>query len=975
MAQPFLGKNYGDTSRTTPARLLGGMAESASQAPIGAQSLAQPALQVVQQIADTFSRPGQGPTVGGPAVLPAPPQIFRGQAPIPASLPRPAEAPFSRTQLPVVGEQKVMPTIVNEPKYAPYVDNMGALARSLASFSPFFESLQQTANNRERIVDEQAKTAGGALARDAAQVGMFSSLQELQKALEKGSAEGLDGYPEMLQRFQAADPRALRYASIGLQDSYIKSNAATLKERISQTRTLLDGRPLESVPANDPEFQRLQTALMFPNGTMGIMPEVFEANRQSLTAIYGSAAADQEKRYGGYKTQKAKQGLTAVQDGNAMALVNGSLPLEQIAANLTNGLDGFYGQSGQTNEEYQKEKEGFAKGFVKAVLGASAGDYGKNKLALSRVPEVLAQVRVGPVADGDKRPFLLDQIGGIAGLYEITKDLQEQVISQQNLNDSLAGREAKEQVEVDIPKVFTPEVLADPAKIDMAERTMLARGRQLYGNNPEMALAYEEAVKKHTSGIRTGYVQPVQEQNEVNLWAEMAQNPSVDFTGRILQLQRSQQIGYSAAKGFLSAQASRNREDNKANYQVLRGLQDDLKKRLEAQYARGGSEGGANLTPNEARQLWQTLGELYKSGDGLIRKSPGQDVTKQLGDLYGNALSKSLPQQQAQAPAGATPENIARGLAGGARGNEQQNAQLRRRAETQPLYGKDRMGQQLDQILSGRPLDESTRRIIRRTGMKPSDFFSRQMQLHGIPLDGETRKRLQELDGGDLVSQVPASGDGLAMVPTSRYLPVAQKLGMQFANTVLNAFAPPAAAAERGIGPFTGSTLGMTGMGGLLGIIRNGEGGWNSVNRGRTGDSSPIASLTAMPIGVVEDMQNRGRVFAVGAYQFTPGVLSRARKEAGLSPNAPMTPENQNRMAMALITGSKRPALSDYIRGKSNDVNAAHWDIASEWAALQAPNGRGVYDGDKGGNMASIPASRVRAALQEARRAYLSGRN
>jgi hypothetical protein len=77
---------------------------------------------------------------------------------------------------------------------------------------------------------------------------------------------------------------------------------------------------------------------------------------------------------------------------------------------------------------------------------------------------------------------------------------------------------------------------------------------------------------------------------------------------------------------------------------------------------------------------------------------------------------------------------------------------------------------------------------------------------------------------------------------------------------------------------------------------------------------------------------------------------------------------------MALITGSKRPALAAYITGKSSSLDAAHWDIAREWAALQAPNGRGVYDGDKGGNRASVSASKVRALLQQARREYTSQR-
>lgn len=164
-------------------------------------------------------------------------------------------------------------------------------------------------------------------------------------------------------------------------------------------------------------------------------------------------------------------------------------------------------------------------------------------------------------------------------------------------------------------------------------------------------------------------------------------------------------------------------------------------------------------------------------------------------------------------------------------------------------------------------------------------------------------------------------------------------------------------------------------MGSLLAMIRSGEGGWNSVNRGVAGDTpGGIGALTSRSIGSLEQLQSRGQVFAVGAYQFTPGVLARARRESGLSPSAPFTPENQNRLAMALITGSKRPALAAYITGKSSSLDAAHWDIAREWAALQAPNGRGVYDGDKGGNRASVSASKVRALLQQARREYTSQR-
>ena len=285
-----------------------------------------------------------------------------------------------------------------------------------------------------------------------------------------------------------------------------------------------------------------------------------------------------------------------------------------------------------------------------------------------------------------------------------------------------------------------------------------------------------------------------------------------------------------------------------------------------------------------------------------------------------------------------------------------------------PLYDKSRIGQQLDEILTDKPLDNATRQIIRRTGLKPSDFFTKQMKLHGVPLTPEIQQKLRTLDGSDLVSQAsPASGEGSGGM--GLILPNVSKA--QRLWDVFNSGTPAArnAPVVPG-GAVIPSSLGA-GSNGLLALIRSGEGSWNSVNRGRAGDSSPI-NLVSMTIGSVEQMQQRNKVFAVGAYQFTPDVLSLARREAGLSPSDLMSPENQNKMAMALIFGSKRPALAAYVTGKSNNLNAAHYDIAREWAALQAPNGRGMYDGDKAGNMASIPAAKVQAMLIRARQEYLS---
>jgi lysozyme len=933
MARPYLGESYGNTDRRTPGRLLGGIPEAASQAPIGTGQLQQPAIQAVQQLVETFSPAGQGATLGGPAQVPTPPQLPQAQSPVISPLPRPVQAPN-----PVVQQ-----SVVQAPSYAPYVDNITPLARSLAGFSTFFEKLTDYGVEQEKQADARAQQQGMALAQEAGQVGAFQSLQELQKRLEKGVAEGAVGYEDMLRRFQAADPRALRYATINLQTAYIDGNVATLKERLLQTKTLLDGRPLESVPASDPEFQRAMTALMFPQGTAHIMPEVWKSRQQQIQATYGSAMADQESRFGGFKTQKAKQSLTAVIDSAGEEIVSGTVPPEQVASKLSLGLNGFFLDSGQTTEEYQKEKQGLVKQLVGATLMASGGNWGRAKVALSRLPEVMAQVTAGPNGE-----LLLDQIGGKAALLEVVQEAQKQVIEQQNLQDGLEQREAREQLQVDLQQMLTPEVLGDPVAVDQTEELMLRRGRELYGSNPEMAAQYEEGVRKHFSGIRAGFVVPTQEKNEVALWAEMAQNPNVDFTDRIMQLQQSGQLSYQAAKGFLQAQSSRNREDNKANYQVLRGLQDDLKKRLEAQFARGNSEGGANLTPNEAKQLWEAMGQLYRQGDEMIRKAPGQDMTTQLGGLYSNALQQSLPQQTPQAPAGATPESINKGLVPGGRGNAQQNAQLRRKAETQPLYSKERMIQQLDGVLTGKPLDDATRNIIRRTGMKPSEFFQRQMQLHGIPVDSDAQKRLQELDGGDLVSRGPAARP-------NPYLASAIRLRDQIATGLLNVVAPPAYAARRDSTPFSGSAS-MGQISGsrvavrsvppqtraLLRTIRFAEGTAHSDGYRTMFTGAKFSDLSRHPRRI--NRSNGLASDAAGAYQF----LSTTWDSVG---GGAMTPERQDMAAIRLVRNrGVDPRLPSGFTRQVADR------LAPEWASFPTMRTGTSYYGQGGKSYAELKA-------------------
>lgn len=156
---------------------------------------------------------------------------------------------------------------------------------------------------------------------------------------------------------------------------------------------------------------------------------------------------------------------------------------------------------------------------------------------------------------------------------------------------------------------------------------------------------------------------------------------------------------------------------------------------------------------------------------------------------------------------------------------------------------------------------------------------------------------------------------------------------------------------------------------GLLGYIYAREGGYESFNRGSAGDSpgSFPGGLTTRSIGDVIGLQKSGQVFAVGAAQFTPGVLDQAMRDAGLTSADQFSPANQDRMATALMMGTKRPALAAYLKGESDNITAAHQGLCQEWAGVVCPNGRGFYDGDSAGNRAAGDVAEVQAALQQTR--------
>lgn len=155
----------------------------------------------------------------------------------------------------------------------------------------------------------------------------------------------------------------------------------------------------------------------------------------------------------------------------------------------------------------------------------------------------------------------------------------------------------------------------------------------------------------------------------------------------------------------------------------------------------------------------------------------------------------------------------------------------------------------------------------------------------------------------------------------------------------------------------------------LANLIAKGEGDWDSVNRGRAGDTpGGIRSITGKSFSqmtVAEVMQLQGsQVFAVGRYQFIPSTLRQAVAFAGVNTSHRFDWRMQDRLFAAILL-HKRPAVAEYLRG-GGDLQLALDSLAHEWASVSYRGG-GSYYGGRGGNQAHITVHEATVALNRGR--------
>lgn len=168
----------------------------------------------------------------------------------------------------------------------------------------------------------------------------------------------------------------------------------------------------------------------------------------------------------------------------------------------------------------------------------------------------------------------------------------------------------------------------------------------------------------------------------------------------------------------------------------------------------------------------------------------------------------------------------------------------------------------------------------------------------------------------------------------------------------------------------------------LSGIIKKAESGnkgYNAYNRGTSGGKilGPVGerNLTSMTIGSIlndmgRDISDRQRLFAVGKYQMIPSTLKDGIKSLGLSTSALYDEKTQELLFSKYLLDKKRPQISAYIKGKTDNLVSAASAAASEWASIADPKtGHSKYGS---GNHASVPPGVIMGAIKKSKELYAS---
>lgn len=743
MARLSTGQSYGEASRATAARLLGGIPTDASGEALAQGSIAAPSLQPRATPVDTFQRVG-APMLGGPPKLFAPPD-----------LPNPGQ-------------------------------DLANLSKALGGFSSTLQSFGEAwlANKKEE--DKRQEAATGALVGQASRFGPARGIADLAANLEKAAALGNPDAARMLQIVREKQNSSVgRYwLERSVEQNAIQSAALSLPDRIANTSVIkVNGKDVElsTLSSDDPRYlqyrdeQLFGSAQMSPQGyaknqgiiiqaqlqadqaqrkryntaVAGRLTAQFEVNRQSIAADYitlrGKGNIDYSEKYVGQALQQEIDSIRIL-----------GVPEETKTELINKYLEGF-----TANVVSAARSQGFAIVDMDAVLKPA-----------------LRSVMIGPVdqrvkADGTPNQALrlYNTLGGEALLDQLVAKANAAQIQDNTQQSQMAGIQEQQAYDARLAAALPEGRRSDPAAIKgffQAERNRAAAER----DGIKRAAMYSQLDASERQLTET-YVKPVQEQRALWYTQQLA-NTAGDEAARnrlTAQLQADLAADRITSATAISIQTTLSAQGSKE----VRTYDKDINKRIdamskewEAYSGSPNSYGGSTVAGFESQALYKARDDARRRSQEVVYQAikDGKDPVQALNQLWTNnnfGLRKREDVGGTQAPMYENGSQLMQRNTGNWSRSTiapREANNLRGQAKVRPLYGAEAFATDVDAFLNGTP-SQNFKTLLKTlttgpSGQKPSEVILNQFRLHGIDVPEDVRQKIQALDGQKISRATPA---------------------------------------------------------------------------------------------------------------------------------------------------------------------------------------------------------------------------
>ena len=745
MARLSTGQSYGEVSRASAARLLGGIPTEASGEALAQGSINAPSLQPRATPVDTFQRVG-APTLGGAPKFFAPPD-----------LPNPGQ-------------------------------DLANLSKALGGFSSTLQSFGETwiANKQEQ--DKKVEAATGALVGQASKFGPARGIADLAANLEKAAALGNPDAARMLQVV-----REKQNSSVGkywlersVEQNAIQNAALSLPDLVTNTSVIkgADGKGIElnTLSTSDPRYLAWRDGVLF--GGVQMSPQGYTKNQGIIVQAQLQADQIQRKKYNTAQT--------------AVSLAQVTVNRQTIArATVTALRTGGYGEAPyiykRTSEELTAQVDhirllaipeeaktsainSFLEGYALDVVSAVKAQ----KVPLAdldlMIKPVIRGVFTGPVdqrtkADGtpNEAQRLYNALGGEAWLDQVMAKANASQIQDNTQRAQMAGIQEQQNYDLRRAAAKKDGTLEDPAASTAWYQREEAAAAQI--SDYQVRNARMSAIEADRQNNDARVVKPVQDAKAL-YYAQQLTGTYNDESKRnrlAAELQadlNANRVSNATAvriQETLSAQGSKEVRtyDKDINKRI-----DTMSKEWETYIGSPGSYRDSTVTSFESQALYKARDDARRRSQEVVYQAikDGKDPVQALNQLWTNS-NFGLRKREEGVPGPMytdTTRLIQKNTGNWSRSTiaPREANQLRSQAKVRPLMEPDSFATDVDAFLNGTPSQNFKTLMKTLTtgtgGQKPSEVILNQFRLMGIDVPEDQRQRIRSLDGQEISRATPA---------------------------------------------------------------------------------------------------------------------------------------------------------------------------------------------------------------------------